>query len=87
MHIKYVSYRVEFQGRGAAHIHGTLWLNLRKIEGTPNFKNCKGNIEARHLTEAFQKLRDDIKLSKDEKDAIVQDNVKQNVSIASQDSL
>ena len=24
---KYISYRVEIQGRGAAHIHGTLWLD------------------------------------------------------------
>ena len=29
MKIKYISYRVEFQGRGAAHIHGTLWLNIK----------------------------------------------------------
>ena len=26
MKVKYISYRVEFQGRGAADIHGTLWL-------------------------------------------------------------
>ena len=25
-------YHVEFQDRGAGHIHGTLWLNLKKIE-------------------------------------------------------
>ena len=28
MKIKYISYRVEFQGRGAAHIHGILWLDM-----------------------------------------------------------
>ena len=31
MKIKHISYRVEFQGRGAAHIHGTLWLDIKKI--------------------------------------------------------
>lgn len=28
--IKYYNYRVEFQLHGAAHIHGTLWLNWYK---------------------------------------------------------
>ena len=32
MHIKHYTYKVEFQDRGAGHIHGTLWLNLDKIE-------------------------------------------------------
>ena len=38
MSVKHISYRVEFQGRGAAHIHGTLWLNLKKIERLPQFE-------------------------------------------------
>ena len=37
MKIKYISYRVEFQGRGAAHIHGTLWLDLKNIEKSAPF--------------------------------------------------
>ena len=32
MHVKYYTYKVEFQERGAGHIHGTLWLNLDKLE-------------------------------------------------------
>ena len=32
MHVKYYTYKVEFQDRGAGHIHGTLWLGLEKIE-------------------------------------------------------
>ena len=31
MKIKHLSYRVEFQGRGAAHIHGTIWLDIKEI--------------------------------------------------------
>ena len=65
MKIKYISYRVEFQGRGAAHIHGTLWLDLTEIEKHPNFQ-----AEAGTLTEAFRKLRDDLKLTDQEKDAM-----------------
>ena len=32
MHVKYYTYKVEFQDRGAGHIHGTLWLGLNEIE-------------------------------------------------------
>ena len=32
MHVKYYTYKVEFQDRGAGHIHGTLWLGLDDIE-------------------------------------------------------
>ena len=32
MKVRHISYRVEFQGRGAAHIHGVLWLDLDEIE-------------------------------------------------------
>merc|ERR1712240_318525 len=32
MHVKYYTYKVEFQVRGAGHIHGTLWLDIDKIE-------------------------------------------------------
>ena len=38
MKVRHISYRVEFQGRGAAHIHGVLWLDLDeiKVEGVNN---------------------------------------------------
>ena len=32
MAIKYYSTKVEFQGRGAAHNHGTLWADLKRME-------------------------------------------------------
>ena len=32
MHVKNYTYKVEFQDRGAGHIHGTLWLRLDKVE-------------------------------------------------------
>ena len=32
MKVQYYTYKVEFQERGAGHIHGTLWLDLEYIE-------------------------------------------------------
>ena len=32
------SYKTEFQNRGAAHVHGVLWVNMKKLEGKPVFK-------------------------------------------------
>ena len=31
MKIRHITYRVEFQGRGAGHIHGVLWVDLEEI--------------------------------------------------------
>ncbi len=40
MKVTYYTYRVEFQVRGAAHVHGVLWLNLDALNKTfPNIKN------------------------------------------------
>ena len=39
MRVKYISYRVEFQGRGAAHIHGTLLVDIKEIERSPIFQD------------------------------------------------
>ena len=32
MHVKYYNFRVEFQMRGAGHIHGVLWLDMTVID-------------------------------------------------------
>ena len=36
MKAEYYTYRVEFQLRGAAHIHGVLWIDLPELEKTEN---------------------------------------------------
>ena len=43
------SYKTEFQNRGAAHIHGVLWLNLSKLE--------KENPKLSGLKEAYDQLK------------------------------
>ena len=54
MIVEYYTYKVEFQERGAGHIHGTLWLDLSAIEnlvlseeGKLEIPNCEknGNIK------------------------------------------
>jgi hypothetical protein len=67
MKVKHISYRVEFQGRGAAHIHGTLWLDMKEIEKSQTFKE---EGQGANLSEAFKKFRIDEKLSEGEKTAI-----------------
>ena len=58
MCIKHLSYKVEFQGRGAGHIHGVLWADLAKIQ-----KGKDENLpEFNHLTDAFKKLRENVPL-------------------------
>ncbi len=34
LRVAYYTYRVEFQVRGAAHVHGVLWLDLDRLEDT-----------------------------------------------------
>ena len=43
MPVKYYNYRVEFQLRGAGHIHGCLWLDLDKL----SLIKCKNDPEER----------------------------------------
>ena len=77
MYVKYYTYKVEFQDRGAGHVHGTLWLGLKKIENLmrdcSNSKlrlktkeeerdtECKGWMYG--LTKAFKKLRHNLPLT------------------------
>ena len=56
------SWKTEFQGRGAGHIHGTLWCNLRKIE--LHGKNMDGSDNnSENLEAAFIALREKNELS------------------------
>ena len=71
MYVKHYTYKVEFQDRGAGHVHGTLWLGLKKIDNlmrdSPNSElrpktkteerdsECNGWMHG--LSKAFKKLR------------------------------
>ena len=70
MKIKHISYRVEFQGREAAHIHGTLWLDIKKIEELIITKDNSKSVQPGDLSNAFLNLRHDTQLKNSEKVAI-----------------
>ena len=54
MEIEYFSSKVEFAMRGAAHIHGTLWLDLNKLDDK---KNTVDNENAQPIDEEMGKKR------------------------------
>ena len=85
MNVQYYTYKVEFQERGAGHIHGTLWLNLEKLEDLvrsddgPLIENKEHKFEGLHgenlhplkgLKRAFKKLKDNEKINGEEKEAL-----------------
>ena len=65
MSVKYYTWRAEFQERGALHVHGTIWVNTRKLEmlrevnGRLCMKNAPGKGPLKGITEVFNKLRHD----------------------------
>ena len=68
LHVKYISYRIEFQARGAAHIHGVLWLDLEKIENELDKDQTNKKM---NLVSAFKKLRFEEQLTEEEKNSLV----------------
>ena len=80
MHVKNYTYKVEFQDRGAGHVHGTLWLRLDKIENLIRDEN--GHLREKNaldfnelalftgLTTAFKKFRHNEKLTETEETAV-----------------
>ena len=47
MRVKYYTYRVEFQARGAGHIHGVLWLDMDRLEEDhPGLSNAMGSLQS-----------------------------------------
>ena len=63
MTIQYYSYKIEFQLRGASHVHGVLWVDWNRLEILP--KN-----DVKKLTDAFKRIKQDEKLSPHEKELL-----------------
>ena len=72
MKVKDLSYKVEFQGRGAGHIHGVLWSKISSFEvENPDDSDGEDGIskkepkakEFEYLTSAFKNLKDGNPLS------------------------
>ena len=46
MKAQHYQYRIEFQSRGAGHVHGVLWLNLKELDASfPGIKDIFRNIK------------------------------------------
>ena len=63
MCVNYYNYRVEFQMRGAGHIHGTLWLDWIKMKKNMEEEKEEGNkeyIDVDSVQNAFTKIKDEI---------------------------
>jgi len=41
MHVQYYNYRVEFQMRGAGHIHGVLWIDFTSFSSDDRNKDIQ----------------------------------------------
>ena len=84
MMVEYFSYKVEFQERGAGHIHGTLWLKLNMIERLirndindlvlgdecPQEEDGESTKPFKGICSAFKKLKNMEDLSESEKKAL-----------------
>jgi len=67
MPVRFYSYRVEFQARGSAHIHGVLWLDIEKIVKE---KTKAGDYRFEHLQSAFKTIGEN-KIPNDEESEAV----------------
>ena len=74
--VEYYSYRIEFQERGAAHAHGVLWCNMKKLE---NYQPNKNDVKSKtryhkpfnNISKTFKKLRNTEKLEKEDLEVLV----------------
>ena len=74
MSIVYYSAKLEFQGRGAGHNHGTLWVNMEKMEFMMQPKNSPATINpVEYNIESFDKLfvENEIEFKEKVKEAIL----------------
>ena len=86
MRIKYWSDKMEFQGRGAGHIHGVAWCDLDEIfelikeerkvgvilsNGEEKSSEEESAKEVNHLENAYRNLRENMPLSEEEENILI----------------
>ena len=80
--IMYWSDKMEFQGRGAGHIHGVAWCDLKKVSEhikkereigiiLQERENDKISSDTPHLENAYRKLRENVTLMEEEENALI----------------
>ena len=60
MKVRHITYRVEFQGRGAGHIHGVLWVDLEEVN-----IDMKEEIDAAKEQMMEELIFEDVKVMED----------------------
>ena len=71
MCVKYFNYRVEFQVRGAGHIHGTLWIDWDELQKKEEEKVQQGKETADEIIDVgkvkmvFKKIKEEVFGSED----------------------
>ena len=60
MPVEYYNYRVEFQIRGAGHIHGTLWIDWEKLQEKESTAKADEKIDVVLVQKAFEKIKDEV---------------------------
>ena len=79
MNVNKYSWKIEFQGRGAGHIHGTAWCHLHKIFNFKTLENEENDNDKEEVTgstipleKAFENIRIGNELSKEEENSLIQ---------------
>lgn len=65
MCVKKFCWKMEFQGRGAGHIHGTLWCDLQKVKIDKNDTNISS------LETAFKAMRQNEEFSLAQEESLI----------------
>ena len=80
MKITYWSDKMEFQGRGAGHIHGVAWSDLKKVADLIRAEKKldiilsetrEADADVCHLENAYKSLRENVPLSEAEEEALI----------------
>ena len=70
--IKYYSYKVEFALRGAAHIHGVLWMDWDNFSALKSENDEHLKTKLKSLVKAFDKIKENLNLSTPDKDVLAE---------------
>ena len=63
MCVQFYNYRVEFQMRGAGHIHGVLWIDWKKMREKMNLKSRSKEtaiLNVDLIVRAFENIKDEV---------------------------
>ena len=72
--VKYYSYRVEFQLRGAAHIHGTIWVDFERYFEKQIEEESNGKFKYKILEKTSSRNKNKIEEVRRKNEEIKKDN-------------